>query len=158
MPFSQTEKPARLTETVGSLLRTKGADVFAVAPGASVYDAIDLMAQKGVGAVLVISGANLVGILSERDYTRKVILKGRSSKETIAGEIMTSPVLSVAPQTTVEECMQLMTVKRVRHLPVMENGRVSGVVSIGDLVRAIISEQQSTIQQLHAYIAGNYPG
>ncbi len=148
----------KLTETIRTVLRSKGTQIFAIAPGASVYEAIEMMADKGVGALLVMAGGNLAGVISERDYARKVILKGRSSKDTIVGEIMSSRVIVITPEATVEECMKLMTDKRIRHLPVLENGRVIGVVSIGDLVQSIISEQQATIQQLHAYIAGNYPG
>ncbi len=140
--------------TVADLLRFKGHDVWAVAPDATVYDALKLMAEKNVGAVLVLDGDHVVGILSERDYARKVVLRGKSSRETPAREIMTPRVLYVHPNQSIEECMALMTDKHIRHLPVLENGRLVGVISIGDVVRAIISEQEFTIAQLENYITG----
>src|SRR5215212_4881943 len=133
-------------ETVGSILRHKGCEVWSIDPGASVLQAIRLMADKSIGAVPVMSDGQLLGILSERDYARKVILHARSSNDTLVAEIMTSPVLSVTPQQTVEECMTLMTQKRIRHLPVVEQGTVVGIVSIGDLVRRVIMAQGEIIQ------------
>ena len=142
-------------KTVKELLQAKGYDVWTIAPDASVYDALRLMADKNVGAVLVIDGGNLVGILSERDYARKVILEGKSSKHTPVREIMTEKVLCVRTDQTAEECMALMTNKRVRHLPVLEGDCLVGVISIGDVVKAIISEQEFMIEQLENYITGS---
>lgn len=140
--------------SVGQLLRSKGNEVWSITPGTTVYDAIKVMADKEVGALLVLEGERLVGIVSERDYARKVILKGRSSKDTPVRDIMTERVLYARPEQTIEECMALMTAKRVRHLPVCEDNRVIGVVSIGDLVKSVISQQEFLIQQLENYIAG----
>ncbi|WP_349810908.1 CBS domain-containing protein [Xanthomonas dyei] len=140
-------------QTVRQLLGTKQVEVFAVAADASVIEAIRLMADKGIGAVLVMDGERLVGIVSERDYARKVVLRDRSSATTSVAEIMSSQVVTVSPSESVERCMQLMTDGRFRHLPVVENGRVHGVISIGDLVKAVIEAQQQDIDQLQRYIA-----
>src|SRR5262245_30943238 len=148
----------KLVDTIGTVLRRKPGDIFSIAPEATVYEAIEMLADKGVGALLVMSEGRLVGILSERDYARKVILKGKASKETRVKEIMTSPVVSVAPSQTVDDGMTLMTAKRIRHLPVVDDEKVLGMISIGDLVKWIISEQEVHIQQLENYITGKYPG
>jgi CBS domain-containing protein len=138
--------------TVRQLLDRKDRAVFSVGPEAPVLEAIRAMADHHVGALLVMTGEVLAGIVSERDYARKVILRGRSSSDTPVRDIMTSPVLTVSPETSVEQCMQLVTDRRVRHLPVVEAGRVVGMVSIGDLVKAVIAEQQQQIEQLESYI------
>jgi CBS domain-containing protein len=138
--------------TVRQLLDRKDRAVFSVGPEAPVLEAIRAMAEHHVGALLVMQGEVLAGIVSERDYARKVILRGRSSSDTPVRDIMTFPVLTVSPDTSVEQCMQLVTDKRVRHLPVLDAGRVIGMVSIGDLVKAVIAEQQQQIQQLESYI------
>jgi CBS domain-containing protein len=143
--------------TIAEILTHKGGNVWSVGPDATVFEAIQLMAEKNVGALLVTTGKKLVGILSERDYTRKVALKGKSSKETRVKEILSSEPVQVNPTQTVEECLRLMTEKRVRHLPVLEGGAIKGVVSIGDLVNWVISTQGTTIRQLETYITG-YPG
>ncbi|HEV2699998.1 MAG TPA: CBS domain-containing protein [Steroidobacteraceae bacterium] len=134
------------------LLKQKRDAIYSVDPGAPVLEAIRLMAEHSVGALVVLQGQQLVGVVSERDYARKVILRGRSSSETLVRQIMSSPVWTVRPDQSVRECMQLMTDKRVRHLPVVEGERVVGVLSIGDLVRAVLEDQQKTIEELEQYI------
>jgi len=145
-------------KTVNDMLRDKGHSVWSVAPDATVFEALELMAAKNVGAVLVLDGGRLVGILSERDYARKVTLLGKTSRDTPVSEIMTGRVLYVNADQTIQECMALMTEKRIRHLPVMEGDRVIGVVTIGDVGRAIISDQQFMLSQLEHYITGGGSG
>ena len=145
---------SELTTTVDAILRKKTGGILSIAPSDSVYHAIEIMAEKGVGALLVMEGDALVGILSERDYARKVVLKGHTSKETKVAEIMSSPVISVSPKHTVGDCLRIITDSHIRHLPVAEDGAVVGVLSIGDLVNFVITEQQETIRHLKAYISG----
>ena len=138
--------------TVRQLLEIKGTAIFTVEPEDPVLEAIRLMADRHVGALLVMKGSELVGIVSERDYARKVILMGRSSNSTPVWQIMSSPVQTVSPEKSVQDCMRIMTEHRIRHLPVVERGRVAGMISIGDLVKAVIEDQQHTIEQLESYI------
>jgi CBS domain-containing protein len=138
--------------TVRELLENKGGVVLTIAPSDSVYDAIKLMAEKSVGALVVMDGADLVGIVTERDYARKVVLQGRSSRKTACRNIMTGDVLVVSPERTLDECMALMTDKHIRHLPVIENDRLVGIISIGDCIKAIVSKQEFIIEQLENYI------
>ncbi len=137
---------------ISELLKSKGHDVWSIAPGDVVFNAIKMMADKGVGALMVMDGDKLVGVISERDYARKVILQGRSSKDTPVRDIMTTPVICARPEQTVEAGMSLMTEKRIRHLPVVEEGRLVGIVSIGDLVKSILAEKEYLIEQLETYI------
>ena len=144
----------KTAKTVDMLLMKKGRDVWSIAPSATVYEAIEMMNERHVGALPVMEGDNLVGMLSERDYARKVILKGRSSRECQVRDIMTSEVICVDAERKIEECMAVMTEKKIRHLPVKAGGQMVGIVSIGDLVKAIIEEQEFLIQQLESYITG----
>lgn len=139
---------------LSQLLGAKGHEVYSVAPGASVLEAVRLMAERHIGALLVIDDGRLVGILSERDYARKVVLNGRNSNSTAVREIMSAPVVTVAPEKTVDDAMRLMTARRIRHLPVVRGEAVVGVVSIGDLVKAVIEDQRHTIDDLRSYIQG----
>lgn len=139
---------------VRNLLQSKKSEILSVSPDQSVYEALQLMAEKNIGAVLVTSNKKLVGILSERDYARKIILKGKTSKETKVEEIMTSQVLYVSTDKSVEDCMAIMSEKHIRHLPIIDNGELLGIISIGDVVKAIISEKEFAIKQLENYISG----
>src|SRR5947209_44945 len=146
-----------LLDTVDSVLSQKKGSIWAIAPDATVFDALAMMAEKEIGSLLVLSGGRLIGIISERDYARKIALMGRSSKETSVAEVMATDPVTVTPADTVSACMELMTDHRRRHLPVIEGDRVVGVLSIGDLVNWIVKSHEKTIQQLHHYIAGAYP-
>lgn len=139
---------------VSQLLQLKGTQVYAVAPTDSVYEAVRRMSEYGVGALAVLDGDTLAGIVSERDYARKVVLQGRQSKETAVADIMTRSVITATPTQTVRDCMKLMTERKIRHLPVVDEGRVVGMLSIGDLVKQIITTQQAQIEQLQNYISG----
>jgi CBS domain-containing protein len=145
-------------ETAGSILKSKGSLVWQIAPSATVYEAVAEMAHRSVGALPVVSEGALVGIVTERDYARKVILQGRSSPHTTVREIMTPSPITITPDFTVEHCLRMMTARRFRHLPVVEEGTLCGIISIGDLVAAIIASQAFTIEKLEQYIAADYPG
>lgn len=147
----------KLYDSVALILKRKGSEVSSISPHATVYQALEKLAEKNIGALVVIDGTDLVGILSERDYVRKVILKGHSSKQLKVSEIMSSPAVTVNPKATIDECMQRMTDRRCRHLPVVEEGKLVGVVSIGDLVNWIITAQDETIHHLEDYITSKYP-
>jgi CBS domain-containing protein len=147
-----------ITGTVDAVLQHKSHQLWSVPPDATVFDAIQLMADKNIGALLVMSGERLVGVFSERDYTRKIALKGKSSKHTPVNEVVSSPIISVPPGSSVEECMRTMTEHRVRHLPVMDGEKLIGLVSIGDLVNWTISAQHVALNQMADYISGKYPG
>jgi CBS domain-containing protein len=147
-----------ITGTINEILKQKSRDLWSIVPNATVFEAIQMMADKNVGALLVMAEDKLVGVISERDYTRKVALKGKSSREMKVAEILSTPVIAATPTHSVEECMRLMTINRVRHLPVLAEEKVVGIVSIGDLVNWIITAQSMTINQLESYISGQYPG
>jgi len=149
----------KVTDTVDQVLRYKAFNkILPISPDQTVHEALALMADYDVGALMVMSGSRLVGILSERDYARKGILRGHHSKDTLVREIMTSPVVSVTPQHSVDDCMNLMTDGHFRHLPVLDGDRVVGIISIGDMVKWVISGQEHAIQALEGYITGAYPG
>lgn len=141
--------------TVKNIIDAKGNATFTITPQTSVYHALELMVEKNVSALLVMENDELAGIFTERDYARKVVLKGRSSKETNIAEIMTKDLITVSPASTIDECMELMTGKFIRHLPVVDQGRLAGIISIGDVVRQIIQEQRSIIGHMEQYISGN---
>jgi len=147
----------RVVDPVSFILRKKGTDVWSVPSDATVYDAMKMMADKDVGALLIMDGSQFVGVVSERDYARKVILQGRSSKETPVREIATETVITITPECSVDEAMRLITTNRIRHLPVVHEGKVQGMISIGDLVQWISFAQDQTIEQLEHYIEGKYP-
>jgi CBS domain-containing protein len=144
----------KLQDAVRRILLHKGSQVYSISPYNTVFEALEALAEKDTGALVVMQGDDVVGLLSERDYARKVFLSGRSSKETLVHEIMSAPAITVSPSTTVDECMQIMTANRCRHLPVVEDGKVAGVVSIGDLVHWVMTTQDFTIHQLEEYITG----
>lgn len=146
-----------LKETLASVLAGKRREVWSIPPQATVYQAIALMAEKSVGALLVMSGDHLDGIISERDYARKVVLLDKASRTTLVKEIMSASVMTVTPDHTINDCLQIMTKERIRHLPVLEGGRIAGIVTIGDLVKWLAGKQAETIEHLQAYIAGSYP-
>ena len=142
--------------TIAQLLNAKGKQIWLVEPKATIFEALEIMSEKGIGALLVMEDGKLKGIFSERDYARKVILKGKSSKETPVGELMTKKVFYIDPQKTTNDCMAMMTAKRIRHVPVIEDNQVMGIVTIGDVVNQIISEQEVTINHLENYITGSH--
>ena len=144
-------------DLASEVLARKGAHIWSIGPDASVYEAVHLMDEKGAGALLVLNGGRLIGVISERDYARKVILKGRSSRDTRVSEIMTAPAISVGLDHRVPDCLRLMTERRIRHLPVLDGGSIVGVLSIGDLVNAVLSAQAAEMRQLRSYVAGHYP-
>lgn len=145
--------------TVRDILQNKGGEVWTTSPEATVYDAIGLMGEKNIGALVVcVDGSEVVGVLSERDYSRKVVLQGRTSRDTLVGDILMRPAVTVNCGDSIETCMQLMTGRRIRHLPVVEDGGLVGLVSMGDLVNWVMQSQRHTIQQLQGYISGEYPG
>jgi CBS domain-containing protein len=147
-----------ITGTIDEILQQKPGELWTISPDATVFDAIELMAGKNIGALLVMADGALLGVVSERDYTRKVALKGKSSRDTRVREIISTPLIAATTQHTVQECMRLMTTNRVRHLPILAGNEVVGIVSIGDLVNWIISAQSVAITQLESYISGQYPG
>ena len=144
--------------TVYDILHNKGGEIWTTSPDDTVYEAIHLMGEKNIGALVALEGGEVVGVLSERDYSRKVVLQGRTSRDTLVGEILSRPAVTVCSKDGIETCMQLMIVNRIRHLPVVDEGRLVGLVSIGDLVNWVMQFQRHTIQQLQGYIAGDYPG
>lgn len=144
--------------TVREILQNKSGELWTTTPNNTVYEAIGLMGEKNIGAVIVVDHGEVVGVLSERDYSRKVVLQGRTSRDTLVGEILSRPVITVRRKDSIEKCMQLMTANRIRHLPVVEDGKLVGLISIGDLVNWVMHSQRHTILQLQGYIAGDYPG
>jgi signal-transduction protein with cAMP-binding, CBS, and nucleotidyltransferase domain len=147
-----------VTGTIDAILNQKSGEIWSVSPDETVYEAVKKMADKNVGALVVMEGDNLVGIISERDYTRKVMLRGKRSRESMVREIMSTDLTTVDPKESVDDCLRFMTEKRVRHLPVMCDGNLRGVISIGDLVKHVISVQSATLEHLERYISGGYAG
>lgn len=147
-----------ISGTVYDLLHNKSGEIWTTSPERTVYEAIHLMGEKNIGALVVLDHGAVVGVLSERDYSRKVVLQGRTSRDTKVREILSRPAITVQSGDGIEKCMQLMTVHRIRHLPVVDDGRLVGLISMGDLVRWVMQSQHHTIQQLHGYISGEYPG
>ena len=143
-------------KTVNDVVKGKGREIWSISPLATVFQALELMAEKDIGALPVLQNGKLVGIFSERDYARKVILRGRASKDTTVSELMTQTVFYVSPDNTVHECMALMTTKQIRHLPILDRDRLVGIITLGDVVRTIISEQEFTIQELEKYVKGEF--
>lgn len=143
--------------TVRDILQSKGGQVWSTSPQNTVYEAIGLMGEKNIGALVVVENNEVVGVLSERDYSRKVVLQGRTSRDTVVGDIVSLPVITVRRKDSIEKCMQLMTQHRIRHLPVVDDDRLVGLISMGDLVRWVMESQNHTILQLQGYIAGDYP-
>lgn len=143
--------------TIEKILCQKSGEIWSISPDATVYDAIAMMAEKNVGALLVKENGELVGIVSERDYSRKVMLRGKTSRTSTVGEIMTTELTTAHPRETVEDCLRFMTEKRIRHLPVIADGNIRGVISIGDLVKQVIESQNATLDQMRDYISGGYP-
>jgi CBS domain-containing protein len=154
LPISQQKEEIQLMRTVEQLLQVKGTDIWSIEPLTTAYNALEIMAEKNVGALLVMEKEKVVGIFSERDYARKVILKDKSSKNTSVGELMTREVFYIDAKSTLEESMALMTAKRIRHLPILKNNQLIGIVTLGDVVRQIISDQQFAIRELEKYITG----
>lgn len=144
--------------TVRDILQNKGTEVWTASPNQTVYEAIRLMGEKNIGALIVVDDHEVIGVLSERDYSRKVVLQGRSSQNTLVGDILNRPAITVESKDTIEKCMELITSARIRHLPVVDNGKLIGLISIGDLVSWVMQSQRHTILQLQGYISGEYPG
>lgn len=144
--------------TARDILQTKGGEIWTTSPSATVYEAIGLMGEKNIGALVVVENDEVIGVLSERDYSRKVVLQGRTSRDTLVGEILSRPAITVRRKDSIEKCMQLMTTLRIRHLPVVDDGNLVGLISIGDLVSWVMHSQRHTILQLQGYISGEYPG
>lgn len=143
---------------VRDVVQKKGGQIWTTTPDATVYDAIGLMGEKNIGALVAVENDEVVGVLSERDYSRKVVLQGRTSRDTLVGDILSRPAITVSCSDSIETCMKLMTSHRIRHLPVVDEGKLVGLISMGDLVNLVMQSQRHTIQQLHGYISGEYPG